>query len=143
MRALAIALLGAIPAIAGAQTEKVDLKPVQPTAGMSVVVAKFASKKPVADANGAYPFVEARSVAGAPLPARLDISLPSAPKNGDRPVIMLVVASPAGALTARQVLPTKKGIACAPIDWFAENGLTTGPGAIIPFPPKDICFPIG
>jgi hypothetical protein len=141
MRVLAIALLGAIPVIAGAQTEKVDIAPVRSTPGMSVVVAKFTSKKPVADANGAYAFVDARSVAGAALPASLSVTLPSPPKGSDRVVIMLVVASPSGALTAQKVIAVKKaGLACAPIDWIAGNGLTTGPGMIMTFPFKDMCF---
>jgi len=142
MRVLAIALLGAIPAMAGAQSETVDLRPVQTTAGMSVVIAKFASDKPVADASGTYAFVDARSVAGAPVPANLSVTLLSPSKNGDRAIIMLIVASPSGAFTAQKVIVAKKaGLACAPFDWFADNGLATGPGAIITFPPKDICFP--
>ncbi|WP_157082035.1 hypothetical protein [Sphingomonas pruni] len=141
-RTLAIALLGALPSVAFAQTEKVDITPVQSTAGVSVVIARPASKTPVADARGAYAFVNARSVAGAPLSGNIDVTLPSPPKGGDGPVIMLIVASPSGSLTAKQVIVAKKGrVACAPIDWFAENGLSTGPGAIITFPPKDICFP--
>jgi hypothetical protein len=143
MRLLAIALLGGIPAIAGAQTEKVDLSPARPTTGVSVIIARPASKAPVADSDGAYAFVDARSVAGAPLSGNLSVMLSAPPQGGDRPVIMLIVASPTGALVAKQVIVVKKGrIACAPIDWFADNGLTTGPGAIITFPPKDICFPI-
>ena len=144
MRMLAIALLAAAPGMAGAQSEKVDMVAVSPIPGVSVVVAKFASRNPVADAVGAYAFVEARSVAGAPVPASLSVKLSSQPEKADRAAIMLLAASPAGVLAAEKVVFIKKaGIACAPIEWFADNGLTTVPGAIITFPPKDICFQNG